>query len=235
MRSHEALWRINCLRRKDICCIICAPHHPITHLQSSRLYVFVPGAFSKHFFLSRPKFWCLLCAYLTHSYSPIMQAEVRIDSQQHSQWLCTTKLYKCINATWMNTFMALCTPMAQWMSFIFRFSWSSFELLWGWRSFYYRLSGPSILSVFVFLYERVWKTIWFTVHGVQIKNECSLTFFCSCLYSCRPELAFMPEYVCVCVCQWAWCLCACLCCSAICCIGRSGLCTAGCVVTGIAR
>ena len=34
-----------------------------------------------------------------------------------SSWLCTTKLYKCINAAGMNTFMTLCTPMAQWMSY----------------------------------------------------------------------------------------------------------------------
>lgn len=139
-----------------------------------------------------------------------------------SSWLCTTELYKCINATGMNTFMMHYTLMAQWMRNI---RTSSLDQV-------LNSSEAVVLIMTHYLGRAFYQCVLVVKNDVSWqKYECSLTFCVSCSHSFRPECVFHA-----CVCQWVWLfwLHPCMCCSAICCIGQGGLCTAGCMATGIA-
>lgn len=84
-----------CLSKRDIRGITCAHHHP--HYSSSVLqFLFVLSSFLKRF-LSGPVVFGMCISYACCR--PTLKS-VLIPI---SLWLCTTELYKCINAAGMNT------------------------------------------------------------------------------------------------------------------------------------
>lgn len=112
--------------REDICGVTYAHLHLITHPRAASFSLF--SALSWSIFCQGAFYsvWYVHILCLLHP--PLCRLKcVLIPS---CLWLCTTELYKCINAAGMNTFMMHYTPMAQWMRNICKFFRSSFELPW---------------------------------------------------------------------------------------------------------
>lgn len=119
-----------------------------------------------------------------------------------SSWLCTTELYKCINAAGINTFMMHYTPMAQWMRNVFPIKfWTSLKLkflLW------LTIWARQFISMFVCGF-----------HGMKCEKMCTqctdkykftLVF---CVFLCIPlglSVFCLHLYMCKCACvfMWSW-------------------------------
>lgn len=143
-------------------------------------------------------------------------------------------MHKCCRDEYMH--MMHCIPLAQWMRNMF-WRWGS-ELLWS-RRFYSDWHCITVARLAVYmktsfvirgyrndnLIEFFWLVLYWNFGNGRVQKY--LDALCSCVNSCRLYFgSCVPAVVIVCVH---------VCCSAICCIGQGGLCTAGGTVTAMCR